>query len=869
MNHDEQFRAWIEPFDVFISYARADNGGPEPAVWDFVEQLQADFHNFSPEVRLKVFFDERSVFDGQYWQNQIYKGLRQSKSMLAFLSKAYFESEWCMKEWDEYVRLEQARTFPGEALTPIFIVAPPDLEKQLPPEALERYQAALQRNAVVDLVPYWNQGRKAFQEQLVRDRMQRIRDTIHARVEFGRRLEAVPRSTFERNPRFTGRDSQIAELRDQLLQYSMAGLCAVNGAGGVGKSSVAREYAHRFRPEYMGGQFEINLANVTALPRLQSEFVRLALLCHVDIPYTLPEDEQYRRALDHFNGMSPKQKVLVILDNLEEDATRLVSAANRRLLPSAEKVHYLITTRADQTMLGGLSTLRLDVLLPSEGLDVLFAYKTFAFRGDDAEYLAVRQGQMPATYEAERDDAEWKAALAIVNKLGRHALAVSLVGAYLGTYNIGYREFLREMEARGIGLALERIGHDEAVNNLISHPVPLLSQLFDQSLARLTPLALRTLEYAAFLPPDLVPLSWLEALVGQDAQMQGHLQADPFPPTPWQKCLQSLDGLDYLKGGEYARMHRVVQEVVKGRMSIEDQTARRGSILAWIDDRAADVHDGRTTYHDLREVEAVLAWTRGEADSGDYLVGRTATWLVSVETELGRLGLAMEMARLGEQILRKNVEDDPDSAEKKRDLSISFNKLGDVSMKSGDLQSARRYFEDGLQIRRELADADPHSAEKKRDLSISLSKLGDVSVTSGDLQSARRYFEDVLQISRELADADPNSAEKKRDLSISLERLGDVSVASGDLQSARRYLEDGLQISRELADADPHSAEKKRDLWVSHYRIANLMEQGNEPGAQEHWRQAHDILASMVAAGLFVSQGDMAFLDQLKSKLDG
>ena len=35
MNQDELFRAWIEPFDVFISYARADNGGPEPAVWDF------------------------------------------------------------------------------------------------------------------------------------------------------------------------------------------------------------------------------------------------------------------------------------------------------------------------------------------------------------------------------------------------------------------------------------------------------------------------------------------------------------------------------------------------------------------------------------------------------------------------------------------------------------------------------------------------------------------------------------------------------------------------------------------------------------------------------------------------------------------
>ena len=76
-------------------------------------------------------------------------------------------------------------------------------------------------------------------------------------------------------------------------------------------------------------------------------------------------------------------------------------------------------------------------------------------------------------------------------------------------------------------------------------------------------------------------------------------------------------------------------------------------------------------------------------------------------------------------------ETDPDSAVKQRDLSISFNKLGDVSVASGDLKAARVYFEDGLQIRRQLAEANPDSAEKQRELWVSHYKIADVLEREG------------------------------------------------------------------------------------------------------------------------------------------
>src|SRR5947209_20542650 len=94
-----------------------------------VEQIEADFAHFSPSLPLRVFFDKKSILDMQHWQDVLKKGLRQSKVMLAFLSRAYFESEWCRREWEEYLLVEQARTYPGEALSPIFIIAPSELDK--------------------------------------------------------------------------------------------------------------------------------------------------------------------------------------------------------------------------------------------------------------------------------------------------------------------------------------------------------------------------------------------------------------------------------------------------------------------------------------------------------------------------------------------------------------------------------------------------------------------------------------------------------------------------------------------------------------------------------------------------------------------
>ena len=64
----------------------------------------------------------------------------------------------------------------------------------------------------------------------------------------------------------------------------------------------------------------------------------------------------------------------------------------------------------------------------------------------------------------------------------------------------------------------------------------------------------------------------------------------------------------------------------------------------------------------------------------------------------------------------------------------------------GNLAEALKSFRDGLAIRERLAKADPNNAGWQRDLSVSYNKIGDVLVAQGNLPEALKFFRDSLAI---------------------------------------------------------------------------------------------------------------------------
>ncbi len=111
------------------------------------------------------------------------------------------------------------------------------------------------------------------------------------------------------------------------------------------------------------------------------------------------------------------------------------------------------------------------------------------------------------------------------------------------------------------------------------------------------------------------------------------------------------------------------------------------------------------------------------------------------------------------------------------------------------MPEALKSFRDGLAIRDALAKSDPGNAGWRRDLSVSYNKIGDVLVAQGDLPAALKSFRDGLAIRDALAKSDPGNAGWRRDLIVSCVKI--ASVFPGE---ARALLTRAGAIANRLRD---------------------------------------------------------------------
>ena len=78
-------------------------------------------------------------------------------------------------------------------------------------------------------------------------------------------------------------------------------------------------------------------------------------------------------------------------------------------------------------------------------------------------------------------------------------------------------------------------------------------------------------------------------------------------------------------------------------------------------------------------------------------------------------------------IIERLAAQDPGNAGWQRDLSVSFNKIGEVQSAKGDLDGALKAYQEDLAIAQKLAAQDPGNAGWQRDLIVSNVKLGEIA----------------------------------------------------------------------------------------------------------------------------------------------
>ena len=171
------------------------------------------------------------------------------------------------------------------------------------------------------------------------------------------------------------------------------------------------------------------------------------------------------------------------------------------------------------------------------------------------------------------------------------------------------------------------------------HPEKFIGRLLEPTLATLSPVEMRVLEYAARLPADAVPLPWLEALVRKD--MAEALTKRPGYADPWLETMRRLDGLRLLvidkTEPRLGRMHRVVRDVVIARMGAEAVDERGRAATGYATERAEFLFDGWVDHAVRWEIDPVYSFALGLVREGVTEGADSAAEISGPMIELGRL----------------------------------------------------------------------------------------------------------------------------------------------------------------------------------------------------------------------------------------
>ncbi|GAB3277305.1 FxSxx-COOH system tetratricopeptide repeat protein [Kineosporia babensis] len=714
----------VLPSDIFISHVEQD-------------RMWADWIAYQLEsVGYRVALQGTSLPPGADLETELRQTIRSSACTLAVMSPDYLDSQSARHTWEAAF----ARSPSGwqGLLVPVLVSkfrpwgvfssrVPVDIATLEASEAREELLAAVREPG---LLPSQNgPGVEADSENA--PRFPGAEPTV----------SNLP----NRNPHFVGRDPLLLDLRQRLLNATTAVVVpqALHGLGGVGKTQVAMEYAHRF-----GADYDL----VWWLPAEQPSEARsriAALAPHLNLGSAGDEpgevDRAVRSVLDALRRGDPYRRWLLIFDNADEPDEL------ETLLPTGPG-HVIVTSR-NQGWASEAQTVEVDVFAREESISLL-----------------QRRGRNLSVHDSDR----------LAERLGDLPLALEQAAVWQAETGMSVDEYLQLFDER-----LEQLLASGSPQLYSTSVAATWSIVFDRLRVQ-SPAAVQMLELCAFFGPEPIPFRLLS--LGRFTALPEPLASTISDSILRRRAVReigryALAQVDPAK--DTLQVHRLVQAVLREGLTPE----QRASYLSNAHELMAAANPGAPDNRRTWALHAELSPHLGPAkviDGGHDKIRKVVLDQIRYRYRRGDMSGSRDLA---EQTYTRWTETiGPDDAQ----TLVASRFLATALRWSGDSERARKLNEEAIvRLTRRFGQDHEHTLATRNLIGANLRDLGRFA-------EAKELDQDNLVRHRRVyGDDAPETLLCSHNLAVDLRLLG-------DFEDARRQDEDTLR--RRLRVLEPEDS---------------------------------------------------------------
>lgn len=645
-------------WDFFVSYTQDDRAWAEWIAWELEERGHS------------VLIQAWDILPGSNWVSRMDEGVQRAERMIAVLSTAYLSSVYGAAEW-----MSVWRDDPLGKNRRLLVLRVEDCER---PGLLGSVVSA-------DLFGLAEAGTRQRLHQVIQGASSgRMKPEVRPGFPGGMRtMASTPRfpgalptvwNIPARNPNFTGREELIRELRDAVQSSGTTAVYSLRGMGGVGKSRLAIEYAHRY-----ANDFDLAWWIPSEQPALiPHHLAELAGMLGI-------EGDPASKVAQVTAYLRQEQRWLLVLDNAEDPA------AIRPYIPAGGGL-VLITTRRGG--FGALSTvMEVNVL----------------GRDESVELIRLR---IPTTTD--------EVAHELATLLGDLPLAIEQASSYLEVTELPPSDYVELLRTRAIEMV--KFGR-------LADRKETLATLWDMSFDALSeqdPAAIQMLGLLAWLAPNPVPL---ELFTKHPTLLPKPLSDAASDPLHWANTVGKLVDWYLVRrtSNEITIAHRLLQHSLRAftaRQALPDghQTLRATSQQLLAAELPGEVFRSPENWPRWQVFLPHILAISDDLSNDKVSIALECAWLLN--------GAAIYLLTLGRhedaRVISERALEIAEAGYGPNDsrVAVSLNDLGIISLALGRPSDAHALFERALAIDEATHDSGhPDIAHSLNNLGVALLEM--------------------------------------------------------------------------------------------------------------------------------------------------